>query len=59
MQPISRFLRREEGATAIEYGLIVALIAGVIVAALTTAGQSVSQTFDSMATAMTSASGST
>lgn len=34
----SRFLRDETGATAIEYGLIVALIAVVIIGAVTTLG---------------------
>ena len=35
---ISRFVRDESGATAIEYGLIAALIAVVIITALTTVG---------------------
>lgn len=34
----SRFVRDESGATAIEYGLIAALIAVVIITALTTIG---------------------
>ena len=34
----SRFIRNESGATAIEYGLIVALIAVVIIGAVTTLG---------------------
>ena len=34
MQQIKKFLRDEEGASAVEYGLIVGLIAIVIVAAL-------------------------
>jgi len=34
----SRFVRNESGATAIEYGLIVALIAVVIITAVTTLG---------------------
>ncbi|UMR32102.1 Flp family type IVb pilin [Massilia sp. MB5] len=33
-QALSRFARDEEGATAIEYGLIAALMAAAIVAAL-------------------------
>lgn len=32
---LTDFLQREDGATAIEYGLIVALIAGTIIAGLT------------------------
>ena len=35
---VTRFLKDESGATAIEYGLIAALIAVVIVAAVTTVG---------------------
>ena len=35
---VTRFLNDESGATAIEYGLIVALIAVVIVTAVTTLG---------------------
>ena len=34
----SRFINDESGATAIEYGLIVALIAVVIIGAVTTLG---------------------
>jgi len=35
---VSRFANDESGATAIEYGLIVALIAVVIISAVTTLG---------------------
>jgi pilus assembly protein Flp/PilA len=35
---IARFAKDESGATAIEYGLIVALIAVVIIGAITTIG---------------------
>jgi len=38
-------LRDESGATAIEYGLIAALIAVVIIAAVTTVGTNLSTTF--------------
>lgn len=41
-----RFLKDESGATAIEYGLIVALIAVVIVTAVTTLGGKLSGAFD-------------
>ena len=37
-QFVSRFLADRSGATAIEYGLIVALIAVVIIGAVTTLG---------------------
>jgi pilus assembly protein Flp/PilA len=40
-----RFLNEEEGATAIEYGLLAALIAAVIVATVGTLGVTVNQAF--------------
>jgi pilus assembly protein Flp/PilA len=45
---ISRFVRDESGATAIEYGLIAALIAVVIITALTTVGSKLTKTFTSV-----------
>ena len=42
-------LRSEKGATAVEYGLMVALIAVVIIAAVTLLGQNLSTTFDNVA----------
>jgi pilus assembly protein Flp/PilA len=42
---ISRFVRDESGATAIEYGLIAALISVVIIGAITTLGGNLSSTF--------------
>ena len=47
---ISRFVRDESGATAIEYGLIAALIAVVIITALTTVGTNLSTKFAGIAT---------
>lgn len=49
---IIRFLRDESGATAIEYGLIAALIAVVIIAAVTTLGTNIRGNFTRVATAM-------
>ena len=46
MSTISRFVRDESGATAIEYGLIAALIAVGIIAAATTLGGSLSDLFN-------------
>ena len=46
----SRFVRDESGATAIEYGLIAALIAVVIITAVTTVGTNLSNTFSAVAT---------
>jgi pilus assembly protein Flp/PilA len=42
---ILSFLRDEDGVTAIEYGLIAALIAIVIIAALVLTGTSLNQVF--------------
>ncbi len=41
----SRFIREEEGATAVEYGLMVALIAVVIIVAVTTLGTALNDKF--------------
>lgn len=44
----SRLVRDEEGATAVEYGLIVGLIAVVIIAAVILLGQNLDGMFDSI-----------
>lgn len=49
---IARLIKREEGATAIEYGLIAALISVVIITAITLVGTRLSSTFDSIANAL-------
>jgi len=48
----SRFVRDESGATAIEYGLIAALIAVVIIGAVTTVGGNLSATFQTVGSAV-------
>lgn len=48
----ARFVRDESGATAIEYGLIAALIAVVIIGAVTTLGTSLSTTFGNVSAAL-------
>ena len=50
---IQRFIREEEGVTAIEYALIASLIAVVIIAAVRLVGQDVNNTFQAIADAMT------
>ena len=45
MTTIARFFKNQSGATAIEYGLIAALIAVVIIGAVTVVGTSLSATF--------------
>jgi len=47
---IVRLLNNEDGATAIEYGLIAALIALAAVSAFSTVGQHLSTTFNTVAT---------
>ncbi|MGV1764216.1 Flp family type IVb pilin [Agrobacterium rhizogenes] len=49
----SRFLRDESGATAIEYGLIAALISVAIITGATTLGGTLNSTFANLATQMT------
>ena len=46
---LSRFIANENGATAIEYGLIAALIAVVVITALTTIGTNLSADFTAVA----------
>lgn len=52
----ARFRKDESGATAIEYGLIAALISVALIAGASTLGNSLSTTFNSVATKMTNAS---
>ncbi len=42
----ARFLKNESGATAIEYGLIAALIGVVVIGAVTAVGTEVEATFN-------------
>ena len=48
----SRFIGDESGATAIEYGLIAALISVVIITAVTSVGTNLKADFTSVATAL-------
>ena len=47
-----RFVNDQSGVTAIEYGLIAALIAVVVILAVTTVGTKLSATFQAIATAL-------
>ena len=49
MNHIMRFVRDEEGATALEYGLLAALIAAAIIGAVTQLGQGITATFTNVA----------
>ena len=42
--------KKERGATAVEYGIMVALIAAVLITVVTTVGTNMSLMFDSVAT---------
>ncbi len=52
MSKIGSFLRDESGATAIEYGLIAALISVVIITAVTLVGTNLTATFNAVAAAV-------
>ncbi|ABS15202.1 MULTISPECIES: Flp family type IVb pilin [Brucella/Ochrobactrum group] len=54
---IARFRKSESGATAIEYGLIAALIAVVIIGATTSLGTTIRTQFTAIATAIGGAGG--
>ncbi len=49
---VTSFMKDESGATAIEYGLIAALIAVVIIAGATTLGKNVGNTMNTVGTAV-------
>jgi pilus assembly protein Flp/PilA len=52
---IRKLLRDEAGPTAIEYGLIAALIAVVTIAGLTTLGTTLNTTYNNIATKVNAA----
>jgi pilus assembly protein Flp/PilA len=52
MNMFARFLRDESGATAIEYGLIAAGIAVVIITAVNLVGTNLTSTFSNVASAV-------
>lgn len=51
-QLITKFFKDEDGATAIEYGLIAALIAVAIIAAINAVGSDLSTTFSEISSAL-------
>jgi pilus assembly protein Flp/PilA len=52
---LARFLKNEEAVTAIEYGLIAALIAVVIIVAITSVGTNLSGVFNAVANSLATA----
>jgi pilus assembly protein Flp/PilA len=57
MRLLKRLVQRREGATAIEYGLIAALIAVVTIAGLTTVGVNLNTKYGDIATSVQNAGG--
>jgi len=57
MKRIRKFLKSEKGATAIEYGLIAALIAVVIIAALQLTGGSLQKVFNNVGSVLSNSVG--
>ena len=53
---VTDFLVKEDGPTAVEYAVMLALIIVVCIAAITTLGQNASSTFQSVGTAIGSTS---
>ena len=56
IKTIKPFIRDESGATAIEYGLIAALVAVAIIGALTVLGQELTNIFQYVADTLASVS---
>jgi pilus assembly protein Flp/PilA len=52
MKTLAKFAKDESGATAIEYGLIAALIGIVIIVSVAQVGLNVKETFDAVATGL-------
>jgi len=52
MSKLMKFFRDEEGVTAIEYGLIAALIAVAVIITVTLVGSKLDTTFSKVASAM-------
>jgi len=59
MNQVMKFLKEEDGATAIEYGLIAGLIAVAIIGALTALGGSLDTLFTNIKTRLTTEAGKT
>ena len=57
MKFINKLIRDEAGATAIEYGLIAALIAVAAITAMTSLGGNLSATFTKVSSSLSTANG--
>jgi pilus assembly protein Flp/PilA len=56
LQPLVYFLRSEDGPTAVEYAVMLALIIVVCIGAITTLGKNANTTFNSVNSAITTSS---
>ena len=56
IQSVASFLRREDGPTSVEYGVMLALIIAVCVGAITTVGKNANTMFTSLSTTMSASS---
>jgi len=52
MERLLRFLKDEEGATAVEYGFLIALIAAFIIGVVTALGTTIKKVFQDVVTAL-------
>ena len=57
MKNVMKFLKNKSGATAIEYGLIAALIAVAVIGGVTALGENANTTFNTVADEMGNAGG--
>lgn len=55
MRQLCLYMRRESGATAVEYAMIAALVSVVIIAGATLVGQAVAAKFDYVGTTVAAA----
>lgn len=55
MELVKRFIKEDDGVTAIEYALIAALIAVAIITSLELLGTAISDTFDTIETEISNA----
>lgn len=57
LSSVTNFIREEDGATAVEYGVMVALIAGAIIAIVTLVGQKLDAVFHQICNALGNVAG--
>jgi pilus assembly protein Flp/PilA len=58
VRPVLDFLRREDGPTAVEYAVMLALIIVVCIAAITTIGTNANATFETVGSQLGQTAGS-